>query len=161
MLAGCASGPHDLVPRAEALPRLFVANGNLGWGGITLGMTRADAERALGRSLRVEHDIDAEMCGEHYSRIELHGRSVRIAWTTASVDGAIEVISVPYGGRERTASDGHLSEAARTAVPELVIDADGDAHPSFLVLRSDHHQAVNLKSSGEGLFFVTAAACVD
>lgn len=165
LLTGCATQRQAQGPRDAALPRLFVANGNLGWAGITLGMSRADAERVLGRRLRVRYEPWADICGEHYSVIELHGRRIHIDWSAPTPDGVIEVIAVPYGGGERIAYDSDLSEAAVTAVPALVPDEEGGAagcpYPSFLVLRSDRQQAVNLKSSGEGVFFVTHAGCVD
>jgi hypothetical protein len=167
-LLGCASRPNVEVPREPALPLLFVENGKLGWGGITLGMTRAAAEEALGgRRLTLRHDSDVDICGEYFSTVERHGRTIRIDWSAETPEGVIEVIAVPYGGAERMAYDHDLSQAAVAAVPELVPQVEeerGDCprrYPSFLVLRSDPEQAINLKASGEGGFFITAAGCVD
>lgn len=146
---------------------LMANDGKLGWGGLTLGMTRATAEQMLGHTINVRRDEYADVCGELYSSLMVRGRTIRVDWTSTAPDGVIEVIVVPYGGGERLSYDDDLSQAAVAAVPALIvepIEKSGDCPsqtPHFLVLRSDREQAVNLKSSGEGQFYVTQAGCVD
>jgi hypothetical protein len=166
-LAACMSTRTSDAPSETALPLLFVENGNLGWAGITLRMPRHEVERRLGRTLRVRQDDYVEVCGEWYSDVALHGRRVVISWTSAAADGVVEVLRVPYGGGERVSFDRDLSEDARARVPELVDpeatpnDGCPDPAPSFLVLRASPGQALNLKSSGEGFFFLTEEGCID
>jgi hypothetical protein len=131
-------------------------------------MTRAVAEEALGGGrLTVRRDSYVDVCGEYFSTVERHGQSIRIDWSATTPEGVIDVIAVSYGGAERMAYDDDLSQAAVAAVPELVPQTEeesGDCprrYPSFLVLRSDPEQAINLKPSGEGVFFLTAVGCID
>jgi hypothetical protein len=128
LLLGCASRSNVEIPREPALPLLFVENGKLGWGGITLGMTRAATEEALGGGrLTVRHDSYVDVCGEYFSTVERHGRSIRIDWSAATPEGVVDVIAVPYGGAERMAYDEDLSQAAVAAVPELVPQVDEES----------------------------------
>jgi hypothetical protein len=154
MLVACAT--TSTPPREPALPLLFASNGKLGWGGLTLGMSRASAERVLGHSIRVRRDPYADACGEYYSMVAMHGQSVLIEWSGATPAAVIDVIGLSYGADERSASDEERSRSALAAVPELVAE-----FPSYLVLKTDSAQAVNLKSSTEGTFYVTAEGCVD
>lgn len=158
LISGCVTCRDAEPPREKALPHLFTENGKLGWGGLTLEMSRAEAEAKLGRSLRVRTNAYTDVCGEFYSLVDLHGQRVNVDWSSAAPDATIEVISVLYGGGERMDYDSDLREAALAAVPELEGETE---HSSFLTLRSNPSHAVNLKSSGEGVFFVTLEGCLD
>lgn len=164
---GCTTHRSLEMSHERSLPLLSATDGRLGWTGLLLGMTRASVENSLQRQLQVRHDSYADICGEYYSSFEVRRRHVRISWSSPTPDGVIEVIAVPYGGAERLSYDDDLSRSAVTALPDLVpevLEESGDCPPrysSFLVLRSNSEHALNLKSSGEGVFYVTAVGCVD
>ena len=159
----CATVP-ERPPAAPALPYLMVENGHLGWGRIVLGMTRAELEARLGVKLAVAPNPAGCMCGDWESHLDVNGRTISIAWSSKATDARVLVITVPYGGPERYSWDRRLSDAATARIPELV-DPDGEATEkcpsSFLVLRDNPEEALNLKPSGEGIFFVTMTGCVE
>lgn len=84
-----------------ALSLVNVTPDNLGYGGVMLGMTRAAAERKLGRRLPPTVDDDIPACGTYQSITYIAGRSATIQWSDRTRRGIVESIIVDLDSHSR------------------------------------------------------------
>lgn len=80
LTAACASGPpRRTTPYDDALRQVHLRRGTLAWGGIEVGMTFAQVERALGERLPVP-DGPGELCGDYYVATEVRGQRISLTF---------------------------------------------------------------------------------
>ena len=66
--------------RPDALAMFAANERSLGFGGLWIGMSHADAERALMRKLPIGNDLFSDACGQGRSDVTLFGTTVSVQW---------------------------------------------------------------------------------
>ncbi|HMB52802.1 MAG TPA: hypothetical protein VKU40_05770 [Thermoanaerobaculia bacterium] len=78
--AACASGPpRRTTPYDDALRQVHLRGGTLAWGGVEVGMTFAQVERALGQRLPVP-DGPGELCGDYHLLTDVRGQQISLTF---------------------------------------------------------------------------------
>lgn len=117
-------GGDDLgvrFPRSvDAVRQITLRKGRLGWGGLEIGMTFRQAERALGRRLpELDSAEKDDLCGYYPLEAELMRQAVRLEFATEAGESHLQAIWLPLASRAGSASRGDIVAALHARFPKL------------------------------------------
>jgi hypothetical protein len=164
---GCTTAQQSAATMAST-DLIGTTSGRITWSAIATGMTRSEVEGVLGRDVVVLlNELNAEVCGDFYSRETISEREVYLSWSSPGPDSKLQIIGVPYSATEQLVQHEEMSAAIRKAHPALqdgIALEGGNSYlpfPTWLVLADSREHALNLKNPQDGMFFLTIAGCAD
>lgn len=102
VLSACGSaGPGRVSPYDQALRQVHERRGQLGWDGLTVGMTREQVERAVGQRLGSHQGPDA-LCGRYAVQATVLEQPLELSFGGPTQGARLEAITLllpaPPGG---------------------------------------------------------------
>lgn len=158
-IALALNAPRAATKSPGFFEQLTVQRGTLTWRHLRLGMTRRDAERALGRRIRTRKDEEREVCGSYLSSIRVADLMIELQWSSETPDAELEQMIVPFSAIERQRSAEELADQARRRLPELI--SAQDAGPLDFVLARNRSAALTIKTDEDPRFIISIADCID
>jgi hypothetical protein len=161
-MAGCQNVRQDEV--AAVINPLQSDGRRLGWGGLWIGMTRAEAEKVAKLSF-VENG--AGQCAQATARVRHQGKELSISLSGKEQAALIRGIDVPLSASGTEASPGPLKSALKTRIANLVYvpsvhtpDLTEEKNPTPTYALKENDQMVILLKPSDSLF-VGLSECLD
>jgi hypothetical protein len=118
LLAGTGGGvARSQGTGGDLLDKLEIADGKLGWDGVTLGMSLVQAERKLGVTLGLDKGV-ASGCPAFVASAQRNGVTLTLGFPSAKPGAKVEWLRVRFGGEALVvASAAELVAALRAKHP--------------------------------------------
>lgn len=123
-LAGCATagpGPGRFPRSVEPVKQIArLRGGSLGWGGVWIGMTAGEVERALGRRLTELATAEPDaLCGYRAAGVEILGQPLRLEFEGTGEEARLRAIWLLLGVRGAPPTRDDLTRALQARFPGI------------------------------------------
>jgi len=161
-MAGCQSVRQNEV--AVVIDQLQSDGRRLGWGGLWIGIRRAEAEKVAKLSF-VENG--AGQCAQATAKVRLQGKQLSLSFSGKEQAALIRGIDVPLSASGVEASPEPLKSALKTRIASLVYvpsvhtpDLTEEKNPTPTYALKENSQMVILLKPSD-LLFVGLSECLD
>jgi len=161
-MAGCQNVRQNEV--AAVINPLQSDGRRLGWGGLWIGMTRAEAEKVAKLSF---DESEAGQCAQATAKVRHQGRQLSVSFSGKEQAALIRGIDVPLSASGVEASPGPLKSALKARIANLVYvpsvhtpDLTEEKNPTPTYALKENGQMVILLKPGD-LLFVGLSECLD
>lgn len=154
LLAACGSLP----PERQATPDLVeLRDGRLGWAGLYLGESQAQAEHSAAKTLPIAPQANPA-CGQFGTETPLYGRKLVLQWSGEGPAATLDTLSVALPAEEGPPEAAALAARIHDRLPELqaLPATEGSA-----LLRGPDGQVVLIKTGKEHFLLLSPASCLD
>lgn len=119
-LPGEPPGPAARFPRyTESIKQIARLRGNLGWGGVWIGSTLREVERATGKRLDLDKAETDELCGYRAVWVDLLGQPLRLEFEGTGEEARLRAVWLLLDGRGRPLDRDALVRALKARFRDL------------------------------------------
>lgn len=130
LLAACSLGgrrepgappgdPRPFPPYTESIKQIARLRGSLGWGGVWIGSTAREVERATGKRLDLDRADPDELCGYRAVGADVLGQPLRLEFEGMGEDARLRAIWLLLDGRGRPLDRDALVRALKARFPDV------------------------------------------
>jgi hypothetical protein len=129
LLAACSSGGRQepgappgepRFPRyTESIKQIARLRGSLGWGGVWIGSTAREVERAIGKRLDLDKADPDELCGYRAVGADILGQPLRLEFEGTGEEARLRAVWLLLDGRGRPLDRDVLVRALKSRFPDV------------------------------------------
>lgn len=130
LLAACSSGgrrepgappgdPRPFPPYTESIKQIARLRGSLGWGGVWIGSTAREVERATGKRLDLDKADPDELCGYRAVGADVLGQPLRLEFEGMGENARLRAVWLLLDGRGRPLDRDALVRALKARFPDV------------------------------------------